>query len=194
MIDLKELIENRVKNIISQWDEKEIYAISFFVYSNEAYEYNGCTNVTDFHISYNTESDCQGAEPLSEERWNYAYWRQNEFPIFSIDSKEDMDILFDWYAENGVDNIGFEDYENCYDGGRYIGHGPVGYQELLGEVTTVAKRLQQTGFIQDKFGYPVPIIIHDLEYSWYVIEATKEANPTGEADEFLLAMKANSMI
>ena len=54
MIDLKALIENRVKNIILQWDEKEIYAISFFVYSNEAYEWGGCSSVTDFHISYNT--------------------------------------------------------------------------------------------------------------------------------------------
>ena len=195
MIDLKALIENRVKNTILQWDEKEIYAISFFVYSNEAYEWGGCSGVTDFHISYNTEGDCRGAELLSEERWNYAYWRQNEFPIISVDDNDDMKLLFDWYAENGVENIGYEDDENCYDGnGRFIGNGPVGYRELLGEVTAVAKCLQESGFIQEKFGYPVPIIIHDLEYSWYVLEATKEANPEGEAEEFFMAMRKHGMM
>ena len=72
---------------------------------------------------------------------------------------------------------------------KYIGKGPVGYYELLLEITSVANKLQTNGFIKNKFGRAIPIIIHDLEYSWYVIEATKTANPNGEADTFLTAMK-----
>lgn len=72
---------------------------------------------------------------------------------------------------------------------RYIGKGPVGYYELLSVVITVARKLQTSGFIKEKFGAPVPIIIHDMEYPWYIIEANKEANPNGEAESFLLAMK-----
>ena len=91
--------------------------------------------------------------------------------------------------ENSIDNIGYEDYNACYDDEmRYIGKGPVGYYELLSEITAVAKRLQDSGFIKNKFGAPIPIIIHDLEYPWYIIEATKKANPNGEADMFLAAM------
>lgn len=191
MIDLQAYIENKLYDIISGWNEDGIYAISFFVYSNESYEYDGYSNVTTFFVSYNTESDCAGTDELSEERWNYAYWRQDEIPIIDVEGEnEGIKILFDWYAENGINNIGFEDYDACYDSEmRYVGKGPVGYYELLLEITAVAKRLQDSGFVKNKFGKPIPIIIHDLEYPWYIMEATRNANPHGEADMFLAAMK-----
>ena len=191
MIDLQAYLENKLRDIISAWNENNIYAISFFVYSNEAYSYNGYSNVTKFSVSYNTENDCNGAGELSEERWNYAFWHQNETPIIDVDSEnEGIKILFDWYKENGIDNIGYEDYNACYDDEmRYIGKGPVGYYELLLEITDVAKRLQDSGFVKNKFGKLIPIIIHDLEYSWYMIEATKKANTNGEADAFLFTMR-----
>lgn len=191
MIDLQAYLENKLRNVISSWNEDDIYAISFFVYSNEAYEYNGYSNVTKFSLSYNTENDCNGAGELSEERWNCAFWRQDEIHIIDADNEnEGIRILFEWYKENGIDNIGYEDCSACYDGEmRYIGKGPVGYCELLSEITAVAKRLQDSGFIINKFGKPIPIIIHDLEYTWYTIEATKDANSNGEADVFLSAMK-----
>jgi len=191
MIDLQAYLENKLRDIISTWNENDIYAISFFVYSNEAYEYNGYSNVTKFSVSYNTENDCNGADELSEERWNYAFWRQDETPIIDVDNEnEGIKILFDWYKENSIDNIGYEDYNACYDDEmRYIGKGPVGYYELLSEITAVAKRLQDSGFVKNKFGASIPIIIHDLEYTWYIIEATKKANPNGEADVFFATMK-----
>lgn len=191
MIDLKAYLEKKLLDIISAWNEDDIYAISFFVYANETYEYNGYSNVTEFHVSYNTEKDCCGAGELSEERWNYTFWRQNETPVIEADNEnEGMKILFDWYEENGIDNIGYENYDDCYDNEmRYIGKGPVGYYELLSEITNVAGKLQDSGFIRNKFGRPIPVIIHDLEYSWYVMEATQKANPNGEADVFFAAMK-----
>lgn len=191
MIDLQEYLKNKLLEIISTWNEDDIYAISFFVYSNESYEYNGCSNVTQFSVSYNTENDCKGASELSEERWNYAFWRQNEIHVIeAADDNEGIKILFDWYTENGIDNIGYEDYDACYDSEmRYVGKGPVGYYELLSEITAVAKKIQDSGFVREKFGAPIPIIIHDLEYPWYIIEANKKANANGEADAFLAAMK-----
>lgn len=190
MIDLQMYLEKKLCDIISIWDEDNIYAISFFVCSNEAYEYKGYSNVTEFFVSYNTEDDCGDAEELSEERWNYAFWRQDEIPVFSADYEEEgMKILFDWYKENGITDIGYEDV-NCYDDKmRYIGKGPVGCYELLSEITQVAKKLQESGFIKNKFGRSLPIIIHDLDYSWYVIEATQKANSNGEANTFFMAMK-----
>lgn len=188
MIDLQGYLENKLRLIISSWNEKDIYAISFFVCANEAYEYKGFSNITRFSVSYNTENDCGGAGEFSEERWNYAFWRQNETPV--LNEKEDMTILFDWYKENGIDNIGYEDYTQCYDRDmRYVGKGPVGYYELLSEITAVAKKLQDSGFVKNKFGKSLPIIIHDLEYPWYIIEANKIANPNGEADAFFAAMQ-----
>ena len=191
MIDLQAYLEKQLKSIISAWTEEDIYAISFFVYANEAYEYSGHSNITQFSVSYNTEKDCGSAGEFSEERWNYAFWRQNEIPIIEAENEnEGINILFHWYEQNGIHNIGQENYDACYDHEmRYIGKGPVGYYELLFEITVVAKKLQESGFIKNKFGRPIPIIIHDLDYSWYVIEATKKANPNGEADVFFAAMK-----
>ena len=98
-------------------------------------------------------------------------------------------MLFEWYKENGIENIGEED-EDCYDEDcNYIGKGPVGHYELLQIVTDVAKKLQEEGFITDQFKKSIPIIIHGLECAWYDIEATQKANPNGEADTYINAMK-----
>ena len=194
MIDISEKLYNAVKSIIDSWQEEGIYAISFFVYSNEAYEYNGFSNVSSFAISYNTEEDCEGAGQYDEERWNYAFWRQNESPVIDPDTPNELtDLLFDWYKENGITNIGEED-DDCYDENyNYIGKGPVGHYELLGLVSDVAKRLQQEAFFEKKFGRKLPIIIHGLEYAWFDIEATQNANINGEADIFLKAMRKLGM-
>lgn len=106
-----------------------------------------------------------------------------------------MRVLFNWYEETGIDNVGYEDPTSCYDSEmRYIGKGPVGLYELLQEISAAAKSLHNSGFIRRKFGRSIPIIIHDLEYSWYTIEATKAANTEGEADEFLSAMKGLGIV
>ena len=60
MVNLEKYLENRLRDIISSWDENDIYAISFFVYSNESFEFDGCSNVTEFSVGYNTERDCAG--------------------------------------------------------------------------------------------------------------------------------------
>ncbi len=191
MVDLKGFLKNKICDCISKWKEDNIYAVSFLVLPNEVNEYRGYTNVTEFFVGYNAEKDCQGAGLLAEERWNYAFWRQNEVPVIQADEKDEgMRLLFDWYAEKGLDKIGYEDYDACYDSEmRYIGKGPVGCYELVSEVATVAEELQKEGFIKAKFGKPLPIIIHNLEYPWYMLEACKKANPNGEAEVFFSAMK-----
>ena len=133
MIDLQAYLDSKLRDIISSWNEDGIYAVSFFVYSNEAYEYNGYSNITKFSVSYNTESDCGNAGELSEERWSYAFWRQNETEVIGVDDgNEGIKILFDWYKEKGISNIGFEDLSKCYDDDmRYVGKGPVGYSQSV---------------------------------------------------------------
>lgn len=191
MIDIEKILYDKVKSVMSNWNEDGIYAISFFVYSNEAYEFKNFTNVSTWAISYNTESDCEGAGPLDEERWNYAFWRQDETSIIDIDEPDECtEALYKWYAEQGIENIGYEDMDNMYDEEyNYIGKGPVGHYELIGIAANVAKKLHEEGFIVSQFKKPIPIIIHGLECAWYDIEATQKANPNGEADTYIKAMK-----
>lgn len=195
MTAISEKLYLKAKSIMDAWCEDGIYAISFLVDSNETYECKGFHNVSSFAISYNTEEDCEGAGQYDEERWNYAFWRQDETFVIDPDEPDELtDLLFDWYRENGISNIGEED-EDCYDDDyHYIGKGPVGHYELLTLVSEVAKRLQQEGYLEGKFGRKLPIIIHGLEYAWYDIEATKNANISGEADTFLKAMDELGMI
>jgi hypothetical protein len=185
-MDLEKKLFDMVFPIIQEWDVEGIYAISFFVYVNEANEYNGCSNFPEFSIGYNTEEDCEYADELSEERWNYAFWNQDMTEIIAPDSEnEGAKLLFEWYKENGILNIGYEDEHNSYDDNmNYSGKGPNGYYELLCAVSNVARKLQKGGSIRDKFGI-IPIIVHDLEYTWFVKEATENANPNGEANLFL---------
>ena len=128
MTNLQTYLQTKLRGILSSWDEEGIYAIAFLVSANPAQEYGECSNVTEFCVSYNTESDCAGAGALSEERWNYAFWRQNETPVILADEDDEgMKTLFAWYAENGVENIGYEDPAASYDSKmRYIGKGPAG--------------------------------------------------------------------
>ena len=195
MVKLEDYLYNKVKPIISTWNEDGIYAISFFVYSNGAFTYRNYSNISEFAVSYNTENDftkaCPTAWSPNEARWNYAFWRQNTTHIINPheENNEGMSILFKWYDENKVENIGIYSNDNQYDeNGFYIGKGPGGYYELLTAVSNVAQRLQTEGFVKEKFG-TVPIIVHGLEYDHLVESATKNANPNGEADAFLEALE-----
>ena len=151
MTDLQTYLQTKLRDILSSWDEEGVYAISFLVSANPAQEYGECSNVTEFCVSCNTESDCAGAGALSEERWNYAFWRQNETPVILADEDDEgMKTLFAWYAENGVENIGYEDPAASYDSKmRYIGKGPAGYYELLTQAAAAARALQESGFIRE---------------------------------------------
>ena len=186
-VNLKELIEEKIKSVISSWNEKDIYAISFLVYFDELSNYKGIINFPELSVGYNTESECEGSSELSEERWNYAFWKQNNKPIINSEKSDMADSLLKWYSENGVVDIGVELEEQMYDSeSNYIGKGPNGLIELLNLVSDVARKLQLEGYIKERFGH-IPIIVHDLEYSWFIAEATKNANPHGEADTFLKA-------
>ena len=68
MVNIEAALYDKVEAEIRKWDEEGIYAISFFVDSNEAYEYKNFDNVSMWAISYNTESDCEGAGAYDEER------------------------------------------------------------------------------------------------------------------------------
>ena len=195
MIPITEKIYDRIRTIMDGWQDEDIYAVSFFVSANEAYEYGGFSNVSSFSVSYNAESDCPGAGKYDEERWNYAFWRQDEEPVIDPDEGGELtDLLFAWYAEKGLTNIGYEDRKNGYDKHfRYIGKGPVGHYELLTVASEVAARLQNEGYLEARFGRKLPIIVHGLEYAWYDIEATRKANPDGEAKPFLKAAKKLGM-
>lgn len=187
-INLEKYLYDKVLDIIHNWTEEGIYAISFFVHTNECNIYRNIVNFPEFSIGYNTEKDY--THTSIEEKWNFAFWRQEMYEIISADEMDDgAQFLMRWYTHNGIENIGCPENENDMynDKMEYIGKGPSGYYELLCVVSDVAKKLQSNGIIEKNFG-EIPIIVHGLEYPWYVVEATRNANPNGQAKEFLMAL------
>lgn len=172
MIDMEQLLYDRIKPIMLSWKEPDIYAISFFVYSNEAYTYGDYENVPTFEVSFNTETGCDGAGRRSEERWNYAFWPQDTTPIIDIEHPDSVTkALFDWFREQGIEDPGEEeDYDD----------GPIGFRLLVELAGKVARRLRDEGLFPG-----IPILIHDLEYTECTMNATRHANPNGEAEDFL---------
>ena len=184
-MSFEQKLEKQIRHIISNWKDEDIYAISFLVTMNELSTYRGICNFPEFSIGYNTESDCDTAEPLSEDRWNFACWCQNNIELISAKHSDMSDELLNWYEEQGIVNLGFEPENEMYDDDfNYIRRGPHEYWELLTLISNIARRIQVDGLIEKHFGR-IPIIVHDLDYSWYTSEMTRNANPNGEATLFL---------
>ncbi len=114
-MNLEEYLYNKTYPLLQSWDEKNIYAISFYVAYNECNVYQNVQIFSEFSVGYNTEDDCENAPLYSEERWNFAFGRQNNIPV--IDCVEAVDgaaFLLDWYQTNGISNVGFEDKDSMY--------------------------------------------------------------------------------
>lgn len=190
-MELHELLKNRITEKISTWHEKNIYAISFLLSYNESNVYGCIENFPELSIGYNTEEFCGDVSAFSEDRWNYACWEQNNDVILDSCDAIGAAALLKWYEEQGIHEPGKENEDEMYDEDmNYIGKGPNGFFQLVGLVSDLAFNLQRSGIIKEKFG-EIPIIIHDLDYSWYMVDATRKANPDGEANAFLKYIEDN---
>ena len=189
---LADLLRKRITEKIAKWKQRDIYAISLLMTYHELSIYDGIKNFPEISIGYNTEKYCGSASLLSEERWNYAYWEQNNEVILDNQDTVGADLLLKWWSEQGISCLDYESEDEMYDENmNYIGKGPNGFFELVNLISDIVLDLQNSGVVREKFG-SIPVIIHDLEYSWYTINATKKANPNGEADCFLEYLKLDS--
>lgn len=176
----KEYIMTKIKKELPRLNKDNIYVVSFFLDSNEIND-----TVPSLLISCNVENE-NNIDPLSEERWNFAFWLQNVIGIINDEDAESIDRLKDWYQEIGIKNPGYEDlsWDVAYNGGRYIGKGPKGVFEFVNLLKEIIQELHESGYIKRVFGKSIPIIIHDLEYVWYMVDATIEANPDELINDF----------
>lgn len=111
MINLQEYLYKKIKNILDSWDLSDSYSVSFFIYSNECNEYKDYSNISKNDETFFKENYSGEDEGLySEDRWNYAFLEMDEYDILD---EETMEILFDWYKQEGIENIGYEDHD-CY--------------------------------------------------------------------------------
>ena len=178
--------------ILSVPDEPaaDVYALSFYRWALD-----DDPRMSVLSVGYNTDARRLSCTPTpgqpakwpiasdpGEAKWNYAFWLQEEGEVCVIgESDEDEMACRAWIESRGwmyTDNEYEEDFEYAEAMADQI---TAGFVELC---VSVAKRLHDEGVISTKFGRPVPIIVHELEYSDAIAEATDRANPLGVSAEF----------
>ena len=171
--EFKDMLQSRILEVLDEWPVEDQYAVMFFIYPNEEYEYRGYSNIPEFKMLYK----------------NPAFWSYDrQWPVIEFEEPNPMaDALIDWYESTGVQDIGGESGDVFDENMRYIGTGPNGLPELLKLVTEITKELQTHGVIEAKFGRKLPVILADFDCTWYMINATAEANPNGEAEAYIQA-------
>ena len=156
--------------------------MSFWVYADED---DPRRQVVDFN--YNTTSHAKSSEDdaadADEATWNFAFWLQNEIALIGgEDDSAAAELRAAWLNERGL-NYTDEDEESDFDRCMELA-GQID-EEFWRMCAHVAKRLHDAGVISSKFGKPIPIIIHNVEYDDEGAEVTRVANPDGVVDEFV---------
>lgn len=177
---MKEILKKLIISNIEKWTDKDIYAISLFVYDEND---NPCKPTVT--LGYNTEMQVKEETPNAsgeqEARWNYAFWLQNEFFCFGID--ETAKDVKNWLENNQLpyyddDDAVWDDYET-YDNMAVI------TKMFIEELIDVVKGIHQSGFLTKKFGKELPIIIHELEYYDEIAKQNIAANGENLSADFV---------
>lgn len=179
-INLKEKILNDLKPIIQNWDEKDIYAISFFVYDDE-----DNPSKPTLTVGYNTLSfynQCvKDVEDEIEAKWNYAIWPQNEEYSLGFESETEA-FIAQWVTEQNF---------NCMKKDKTLPNSCLDDTGLeitrafVKELQEVVTELHESGFIANKFGQPIPILIHELEYYDEIVDQNIACNGKELVSEFV---------
>ena len=175
-------------------ERDDTYVVSFFVYDEE-----DDPRLPTLTVGTNTETQVRFAsdppadfekpnpwwEPAGpgEARWNYAFWTQDRLAGI---------------ADTGIDPHGAALRERWIRNAGLWCDDPVDddwdtFEELGARITVefvlicvrTAQQLHRAGVVEEVFGRPQPIVIHELEYCDEIARQTAEANPPGLADAFV---------
>jgi len=176
---------------ISEDVAADVYALSFFhwVLSDDP-------RTAYLAVGYNTNARCRfctpapGQEPRwpiasdsQEAKWNYAFWLQEEGTACEVgNSPEHETVRQEWIEAHG---LWYTDQEQDADFDTTLALGSQIMPLFIRACVLVARRLHDDGTIVTKFGRPIPILVHELEYYDQIAEATTQANPPGLAAEFI---------
>lgn len=169
--NMKEKLKNMIIDSVNSWTEKDIYAISLFMYDCND---NPCKPTVT--LGYNTETQFKENESCAssknEARWNYAFWLQNcEFCFGNDETEKDVK---DWIIKSGYPF--FEDDDRAiFEGDNFEKSQKItkAFTDLLIEIV---KEIHSSGELTKKFGKEIPIIIHELEYYDEISIQNTEAN------------------
>ena len=177
---MKEKLKQMIISNIMEWDAKDIYAASLFVYDLND---NPCRPTVT--LGYNTESQVAAETPNAwdenEARWNYAFWIQNSFFCFG-EGETEKDIIC-WLNEHQLPN--YADEDDAWDDDLTYEKTEIVTKIFVEELICIVKEIHQTGLLTKKFGKEIPILIHELEYYDEIAEQNIAANGTDGLLDFI---------
>lgn len=155
-LQLKEDILDKFKPIIKSWRDKDIYVISLWV-DNDFDNYFEPIVILGYNTENNYKINIEKASCEDEARLNFAFWLQNSEFVYGEEATKEK--ITEWIKENNPQYYSLVD-NDC------LGNDEIEEidREFINILIEVVKELHQTGFIEEKFGKPIPILIHELEY------------------------------
>ena len=174
--DLVKCVIEEAKANISSWADNDIYAVSFYVENP-----NGNPYTPSVSFGYNTERQYKEsivyASDEGEARWNFAFWLQNQTFAFGEEG-ETKDIIKQWVLGHGLSYC--EDFTLDYEDEATVNANYELLDKICGKFVSVlveaVKNLHGSGFIKEKFGKEIPVVIHELEYCDKIAVQNIEAN------------------
>lgn len=137
------------------WNEIDIYAISFFV----DFDIDEQSQIL-LYFGYNTESQYKNelCDDVDNEtiRWNYNFWLQNETFCFGEDGHTNR-IISEWLKQQKI-----RDFEAV--------------EMFVENVVYAVREIHKSKVITTQFGREIPIIIHTRNYHENIANINIKAN------------------
>lgn len=154
---------------------KDVYALSFLITCED-----DDPRYPLLEVSYNTQKNVRAQLPESENerdaRWNFAGWLQDM--ICMAGGLED-EAWRDW-MEASPDAYSDDEHDRSFSDEALLdsveAKGDRLYTAFSDQCVQLALTLAQDGTLARVFGKPIPILVHDLDYSDDAIAWTEAAN------------------
>lgn len=172
-------IEGALRQITPE-QASDIYVVSLFVYDEE--DNPAYPTVT---VGFNTETQVRAETPSAwdeaEARWNYAFWLQNDLGILGEAPRDAQGAALRnaWVQEIEPAAAALMDED-----GPFPDDDLVVTDEFVEILVRTVQSLHADGVVEEIFGRPIPVLIHELEYYDEIVEQNRRANPDGLVEDF----------
>lgn len=154
---------------------KDVYALSFLISCED-----DDPRYPILEVSYNTNKNARAMRPESDSerdaRWNFAGWLQDMICI--VGGMEDV-AWRDW-MEASPDAYSDDEHDRSFSDEALAeaveAKGDRLYTAFTDQCVRLAQTLAEDASLARVFGKPIPIIVHDLDYSEDAIAWTEAAN------------------
>jgi hypothetical protein len=158
----------------------DIYVLSLFTY-----DLDDDPRRPTAQLGYNTLEQVRDRTPdasgVDEATWNFAFYLQNQLLMLGEPGTPTGELLESLLKAEG---IWYSDDDIEHDETRTYQLDPMITARFVAMMVRVVQELHASGLVARRFGRPIPVLVHELEYYDVIARQNELANPDGQADEF----------